>query len=314
MIEVSIIIVNYNSTKMCVDAVRSIATHCMGDNHEIIVIDNNSNKADKMALAEISGFCKVLYNPENVGFGRANNIAASMAAGSHLLFLNPDTLALNDIAALFHNSLTELETKYQVGILGCYQRNQDMSFNHSSGSFTSHHYTAFLKNEFRQNILKQLREPLRKLSKEKAKKENPAREPELQKVDWVNGACLFIKKSVFESIGGFDGDFFLFSEEVDLQKRLANKGYEQFLVTEPSIIHLHEDKRKMSGKTRVFFYNGYFTYAKKYFTAIEYSVTKAIFFMMVAFSAILDFFTKRYSFLENLALLKSLIIPSNKHA
>lgn len=306
MIDVSIIIVNYNSSGVLANCIESIRKQNAKSRYEIIVVDNCSNESERRSLEGIKTFATVIYNGKNAGFGAANNLGAKAAQGKFLLFLNPDTIAVNNIVDAF--VLSALASNETTGVLGCHQRNPDLSANHSFGSFRNHRLGAFLKSEFRQNCIKQLVALLHAKRKNKAAAsvETAPNVPAIREVDWINGACLFIKASLYESIGGFDERFFLFSEEVDLQRRLHEAGYRQFLLDTPCLIHLHEDKRAMSAATRLYFYEGYFTYAKKYNSPFAFYVSKLLFLLIVIFGSFIDLVSGRYTIQENILFLKKM--------
>ena len=104
--DVSIIIINYNTISFLIDAVDSIFAKTEGIEYEIIVVDNNSNDNSKTIIMEKYGK-KVIYLslPENIGFGRANNEGAKIAKGRNLFFLNPDTLLLNNATKILSDYL-----------------------------------------------------------------------------------------------------------------------------------------------------------------------------------------------------------------
>ena len=99
-IDVSIILVNYNTKKMTADCIKSIRRHVVTCNYEIILIDNGSSDGSK-ELFEQDTELTYIYNDENIGFGRANNIGIKKARGEYLFLLNTDTLLLNDVCSYF---------------------------------------------------------------------------------------------------------------------------------------------------------------------------------------------------------------------
>ena len=97
MMDISVIIVNYHSAKMVMDCINSIYSQTRGASFEIIVVDNASGDGSVELLRETFGErITVIASPENLGFGRANNLGAAQAKGKYLFLLNPDTLLVND--------------------------------------------------------------------------------------------------------------------------------------------------------------------------------------------------------------------------
>lgn len=310
MILVSVIIVTHNSSSVIGGCISSISMNCTAGNYEVIVVDNDSTATEKEFLRSVSGIDTLLLHDKNSGFGTANNIGSKAARGDYLLFLNPDTVLLNDIISIFLEATKELDT---FGVLGVWQKNPDLSENHSYGRFEDHRISCFIRNEYRQNVLKQCTSlfGIKRFKKLLRPSSQPVRNDSVQErirftqVDWINGACLFLKKQVFFDIGCFDEHIFLFSEEVDLQKRLLNNGYYSYLVDTPLLIHLHEDKRKMGNRTRIEFYRGYFVYAKKYYLSLHYCMLRFSMLVILIIGSFLDLFTRRYSVSENIRCIKS---------
>lgn len=311
MINVSIIIVTYNSSSVLGECISSLRSKCTTQNYEIIVVDNNSTDSEKEYLRNLSGIDTLILHSSNEGFGAANNIGSISAKGDYLLFLNPDTIILNNIVTCFLEACDELEI---FGVLGAWQKNPDLSDNHSYGSFDNHRISRFIRNEFRQNMVKQCislsgithnRKP-QQVTNYSPRTESVKERQRFTEVDWINGACLFMRKKIFIDIGCFDTRIFLFSEEVDLQRRLCDQGYYSFLVDDPQIIHLHEDKRKMENWTRIQFYRGYLVYAKKHNSSLSYFMLRISLVTILIMGSFLDLFSRRYSFTENCQCIHSL--------
>ena len=92
MIDVSVIIVNYNTAHLVTDAIRSVVEQTADVSYEVIVVDNNSKEDAATVIHSQFPYVNVLALNENLGFGKANNAGARVAEGRNILFLNPDTL------------------------------------------------------------------------------------------------------------------------------------------------------------------------------------------------------------------------------
>lgn len=213
---VSIIIVNYNTEKFLADCIASIKEHTQSVDYEIIVVDNNSVKNSLSALIEKYPTVIFHLSEENHGFGRANNIGASIAKGEYLFFLNPDTLLLNNAISILYNYQ---KVHPQVGICGGNMYRGDMS------PASSVYETDFLVYEYK-IIFNIKRYPGFNYTS------NP------KEVKVIVGADLFIRKSLFLEFGGFDRDFFMYFEEVELCYRLRKANYKIVSVPASEIIHL----------------------------------------------------------------------------
>jgi GT2 family glycosyltransferase len=206
---VSVIIVNYNSGSYALDCIRSLNKQ-RDVNLEIIVVDNASKDDSLKLFAEnLPDNVLLIKSPENLGFGRANNLAASRASAEFLLLLNPDTVI--DDAYAIKNLRDTLLNKPNVGLL------------------------APAVDEPRKNkqVLPRYRYPsANQLRYTKKLKGLPG------KVAWVLGACMLVKRSVYNEIHGFDEDYFLYGEDVDICLRLRFSGYEIAYADDIRIMHV----------------------------------------------------------------------------
>lgn len=206
---VSVIIVNYNSGSYALDCIRSLAGQ-RDVNLEIIVVDNASkDNSLELFTANLPDEVLLIKSPENLGFGRANNLAASRASGDFLLLLNPDT-KIDDPHAI-KKLLETLLRQPKLGLL------------------------APAVDEPRKNkqVLPRYRYPAaNQLRYTQRLKQLPG------KIAWVLGACMLIKRSVYNEIHGFDEDFFLYGEDVDICLRLRLAGYEIGYADEVRIMHV----------------------------------------------------------------------------
>jgi len=196
-LQLSVIIVNYNSGAYALNCIRSLQKQEWID-FEIIVIDNASQDHSVMLLKEQLGHSiQLIESPENLGFGRANNLAAGKAVGEFLLLLNPDTV-ITDPHAL-KTMVDTLRNSPKVGMLG----------------------PAIEEPRKNKQVLPRYRYPSSSHLKYTNKfKQLPGR------IAWLLGACLLIKRSVFNQINGFDPDYFLYGEDADIGLRVRLAGYE----------------------------------------------------------------------------------------
>lgn len=215
--QVSIILINYRQAKMTLDCIRTIREQVHSVGYEIVVVDNASGDGSLDLLSLEKGIV-LLPMPENVGFGTANNRAAEQARGEYLFLLNNDTLLENDP---FPSLMRKLDED-GVGAVGGYLRNAKGTYTLSGGSL----YSAA---KYLGAVFSDIFHPADPVLL------HPERE---QEVGYVIGADLFIRRSLFEEIGGFDERIFLYFEDVELCQRLHDRGYRMVLIPEPRIIHL----------------------------------------------------------------------------
>ena len=212
----SIIIINYNLTEEVNNCLNSIFTCLVNVNFEVIVVDNNSTDRKITELPvkfppDKFPNIKFFFLDQNNGFGAGNNYGALMASGEILFFLNPDTVLVENIFPPIDKIFNE---DRQCAVVGPKIINGSNVQERSVGLYH------VLLLEFLDLFL--LRRWVEKLLLKKILRSNSEKG---SSVDWVTGAALFIRKSVFEQIGGFDEIFFLYNEEVDLCKRVSALGF-----------------------------------------------------------------------------------------
>lgn len=199
--DLSIIIINYKTPDLTIRCIESVyaTTKC---NFEIIVVDNASCDDSKDRI--YSQFPQVVWiqNEENVGFGRANNIGVANARGSYLLLLNSDMVVTEN--AIDH-CLVVVKNNATIGVLGCKLVNEDGSLQNSV-----YHDVVSYKSLMNQNVV------FVKIFGEKSYRD---------KIVAIMGSFMIVSKELYKEIGGFDPDFFMYFEEIDMCRRIIEKGY-----------------------------------------------------------------------------------------
>ena len=221
MMDLSIIIVNYNGTGFIEGCLGSILDHFgsteSGLSYEAIVVDNASGD---QSPDYIGRFCKkhngfrLIENAENMGFGTASNTGASKASGRFLLFLNPDCRLLEGGIDRIIKYYGEVKN---IGALGVRMLNRDGSLQLSCRAFPGI-ARQFYESYFLYRIFKKSRifgSYFMTWWNHRTAME----------VDWPSGSFILIKKQIFEEAGGFDSDYFMYSEDTDLCRRLYRKGF-----------------------------------------------------------------------------------------
>lgn len=227
--DVSIIIVNYNTlfvTKRCIDSIINNTKKC---SVEIIVVDNNSNDGSLEALSNDS---RVIFIEagRNLGFGKANNLGVEKATGKYLFFLNSDTYLLNDAVSCFFN-FCESHCELTIGAVGSLLLNPNGDIVHSFARFPT------LRTLFGSFYIYPLYKLLGKTYRRYDTTDSD-QSGDFFKVDYVTGADLFVDKTVVHKNGGFDPDFFMYCEETEMQYRWTIKGYNSYIIKSPQIVHL----------------------------------------------------------------------------
>jgi hypothetical protein len=226
-IDVSIIIVNYNSTEFLKDCLDSIEKFTTGINFEIIVIDNNSMTGDFDELLKYHDKITLIKNDVNRGFGAANNQGVEVARGKNILLLNNDTLLIENSIKKVFDFAESLEGE---NIIGCKLLNEDKSTQKSVYDFP-----IFL-NVFTSNFFLYLLFPKSKyFNKYHLMNKGISR---ITEVDVVTGAFIFMSRKSYEALGGFDERFFFYMDDTDLCYRHKQNNGKVIYFPETSIIHL----------------------------------------------------------------------------
>ena len=251
MIDVSIILVNYNTRELTLNCISSIYRFSKDIEFEIIVSDNGSNDNSVELIKKNFPEVIILENNKNLGFGIANNRAAEIAKGKYLFFLNTDTILLNNAPKLFYQSAEE---KKIDTIWGCYLYNEDNEIINSFGSYlTKINCIVKMIYLFFPCILK-IRLKLKPINFI----------PMERNVDFVTGADLFILKKNFLELNGFDENIFMYCEDDDLCRRASLLNIKSEIIVSPKIIHLEGKSSKISSKKRKIMIKSYRYYLKKW--------------------------------------------------
>lgn len=212
--ELSIIIVNYKTPDLTLKCIESIKETVGFNNYEIIVVDNCSNDNSQEIITKKNEDVVWINNPNNDGFGRANNVGISNSKGEYILLINSDVTVLENT---IEKCLETIKAEKNIGALGCRLLNEDDSLQKSVYYHTSDYSEILEENLFLDYIYTFKHKEIKALM----------------------GSFLLIPKKVFEQVKGFDPDFFMYCEELDLCRRITSNGYKLKYLDEVSAYHLH---------------------------------------------------------------------------
>lgn len=224
--DLSIIIVNWNSKDYLLKSISSIEAETKGIEFEIVVIDSASFDGCEEVLRQNYPHVLFIQSDKNIGFAKANNEAFKVSGGQNILFLNPDTeiegSAINDLYC-------QLSCLPNAGIVGAKLLNSDRSVQKSC----IRAFPTILNQVLDSDMLRKFfpssglwgTEPL--LAKNELPKE----------VDAISGACIMMKRSVFENIGMFSTDYFMYSEDIDLCFKVRKAELNTYYVPTAVIVH-----------------------------------------------------------------------------
>lgn len=267
--DVSVIIVNYNTKQLTIDCIESVFLHTHDLLYEVIVVDNASTDGSVELFKQDSRIIFV-ESSKNLGFGRANNLGYKYSSGKYIFLLNSDTILLNNAVKLFFDWM-ECNHK-RIACVGSPLLNIHKCTMHSFGYFPSLYnisvdvllnYFSFLRKEKGIPIFK------------KGETWMP--------VNYVTGADLFIRRSVIENFGMFDPDYFMYYEETDMQYRYYQHGYISALISTPQIIHLcgASGMRGRSLRKLRVPWESCKIFAKKHFSSFQYRIVCVILYLLI---------------------------------
>lgn len=234
--KLSVIIVNYNHKYFPRMAVEALEKSKVNFPFEIIVVDNASHDEESMGFLETAHAEKritLIKSPQNVGFGRGNNLGVEHAKGKYIFFHNPDVTVLEDS---LQKMVDYFEHHHDIGILGpklmyssgkiqesC-RRNMtwgDLIFKRTflgKLPFFKHRVKKYLMEDFDHN--------------------------KIQDVDLITGAAIMMPKTVYDKVGGFDPRYFLFMEDFDLCRMVKKAGFRVVYYPDSTMMHYH---KRLSG-------------------------------------------------------------------
>ncbi|SHO52253.1 hypothetical protein SAMN02745220_04463 [Desulfopila aestuarii DSM 18488] len=254
--DVSIIIINYNTRELTHACLQSVYAETAGLRFEVIVIDNASVDGSREFLSSLTfknyRYC---YNDENLGFSRANNQAAAMAAGNYLFFMNSDMIFLNNVPLILKE---HMERHSEVGILGPCFRNPDMTLQISCRNFPSLVFGCLKFFPFLKLFLS--REATEYYQKERDYSS-------VQEVDTVSAGALFIRRQLFETIGRFDEFSFMYAEDADICRQVRDRGLLVVFQPAAQLVHYGGQSSQLNSSKAIwsYYFAFYHLYKKYYF-------------------------------------------------
>lgn len=261
-IDVSIIIVSYNTSEKTLKCINSIKKYTMGISYEIIVSDNGSTDGTQEIINQNYDNIIFIQNGKNLGFGKANNIGHAIARGKYILYLNSDTELLNNAVKIFYDYWEKNGQKEHIGAIGAQLLNENGEKIHSAASFPTYKY--FCKRQLHivlSNYVKAML-LLFRLKSAYYKIANAYRKRLIQddssislkgEVGYITGADLFLKN---DGMAIFNPQYFMYCEETELELNMARKGLKRVIIEGPKIVHIQgvrlPDSHKIYGLTDVF--------------------------------------------------------------
>lgn len=270
--DLSFIIVNWNTRDLLCQCLESIYKTVSGPTYEIIVVDNASSDGSVEMLADRYPQVYVIANSENRGFGQANNQGFAVMKGTYALLINTDAV-LTDQAV---QKLWEFAEKTPCAAVVCGQLlNADGSRQNSIASFPTL-FTLAANTSLLEYLF-----PSRYPSK-RYKHSGPL------EVESAIGACMLIRKKALDDVGFFDERYFFFFEETDLAFAMRRAGWRIYQVPDARIFHLQGQSIGHSVQSRIEFYRSRYQFLRKWHSAGYYRVARFFIFLRLLVNILLS--------------------------
>jgi hypothetical protein len=255
LVDISFIIVNWNTREILIDCLNSIYKTVTDIDSEIYVVDNNSTDGSQDAVKNGFPDVKLIENSTNTGFAHANNQALSVMQGRFAVLLNSDAVLQE---GAIKSLLDFMNNTPKVGIAGVQLLNKDGSRQNSIDNFPS------LETEIFNKSILRLIFPNRYPGKGRVY-HNPI------EVDSVIGACLMARKEAIDAVGLLDEDYFIFLEETDWCFRMHKKGWKIYHVPDARVFHLSgHSKKKTPGESQIEYYKSLYKFFRKNKDSVSY--------------------------------------------
>ncbi|MBI5957016.1 MAG: glycosyltransferase family 2 protein [Chloroflexi bacterium] len=235
MVDLSVVIVSYNTRELLRDCLRSVfrsedgggSAERRGSTHwpfEVWVVDNASTDGSAEMVRQEFPQAKLIANGENRGFAAASNQAIEQCSGRYVLLLNPDTIVLDDALG---SLVRFMDAHPRVGVAGARLVNRDGSFQHSAFRFPTLWMSLF-----------DFYSPNHRITNSRLNGRYPVRDYDHPfPIDHPLGACLMVRRETIQQVGLLDERFFMYCEEVDWCLRIKRAGWEIYYVPEARVVH-----------------------------------------------------------------------------
>ncbi|MFC1477892.1 glycosyltransferase family 2 protein [Candidatus Margulisiibacteriota bacterium] len=201
MQELSIIIVSYNNKQLLGQCLESVYQNApLGQEPEVIVVDNNSQDGTVNSLREKFPKVRLIINPKNEGFARANNQGIKIAGGDKILLLNNDTIILNDA---LNKMAAYLDAHPEIGLIGPKLLNEDRTIQVQGSMLGPHFWNS----------------------------------PKPVETKFLRGAAIMTTREVLDKVGLLDEGFFFYNEDIDFCWRVIAAGYKAVYYPDAEIVH-----------------------------------------------------------------------------
>ena len=254
-VDLSIIIVNYHHSHILSDCLESVYKTIEKIQFEIILVDNSSKDNGIKSILKRYPKTQYIKNSKNIGFSRANNQGAKLASGDFLLFINPDTIMIEKAV---ESMLNHIRSDSSIGVLGPKVLNSDNTIQYSCRKFPTIWSGLFNRYSLATRFF-----PNNRHSRDYLMLDYDHNS--IRSVDWVSGCCMMISKLTFKKVNGFDENYFLFIEDVDLCQVMKKKGLRVIYFPNATIFHkISSSNARLTPRVIIKRHQGMIYYNQKY--------------------------------------------------
>ena len=264
----SVVIVNINTRDWLQGCLESLEQQDVFERIQVVVVDNTSTDGSAAMVRRDFPSCELVQLEETVGFGQANNAGVRHAGAPLLLLLNPDTVVREGSLGEF---IELLEEHPRCGVAGGLVYDGDGELERSTGSYPT------LGSMVLDRLLGRL-PPARGLLGLLSERHWTGYD-EARRVDWVTGACLWIRRELFEELGGFDENIYLYCDDVDLAYRARRAGAECWFFPCAPIVH-YRNKAPVPRSRKEMQRESLHYFARKHYRGARFCLTRLAFKLM----------------------------------
>lgn len=251
--KLSIIIVNYETPEYTLRCLDSVYAHPPSCSFEVVLVDNGSTDGSLDLIQSSRPEVVCIESGSNIGYSRANNLGIHNARGEYILLLNSDTLVLDDA---LERLVRYLDDRPDVGVVGCRQLDGDGNLQLSWGKFPT-----FFSEIYRKLLHRRL-----SINDQRVRDHLEAKFAGANEVDWVSGSCLMARRKALFDARLFDENLFMYFEDIDLCRRIRDKGWKIHLTHDQTIVHYGGvSARKNLLRVLVIYRGSQLYFTKKYY-------------------------------------------------
>lgn len=254
--DVSIVIVNYNTKRLTCDCIQSIIDSKMSFSYEIFVVDNASSDGSVEEFKRVFPHISVIANIENVGFSKANNQAIRVSSGRYVLLLNSDTIVQQNTLSTM---IDYMDHHQDIGASGC-------EVNLPDGTLDKACHRGFPTPEASFYYMTGLAKRFPKSFKYNSYHKSYMNMHEIHDIDCLVGAFMMVNRKAIEQVGLLDEDFFMYGEDIDWCYRIKEANWRIIYNPTVSIIHYKgASSRRKPFKIVYEFHRAMYLFHKKHY-------------------------------------------------